>query len=214
MTPSFGAKSKPSTPRVNDPPVNSPNSRFMAPVNTRRRDRPIVPVCRNTYAGNVFLGKPHVVRQVAPVDCQQFSRRIGAIERERHALFADGQHPSRILRPLHVEIGKPDIERIVPLRIQLDLDVKSVFPEQRNSWTNAEPPDVPLRVIALVRVDFGEVIVKPATEQHTLHDRIRVVRVPLGKCPPDLVVRRWLLPGGRRLSGCRARVLTYQREQE
>ena len=48
------------------------------------------------------------------------------------------------LGPLHVEIGEPHVERVVPLRIELDLAVKRERAEQRDSRSDSQAPDVPL----------------------------------------------------------------------
>ena len=103
---------------------------------------------------------------------------------------------------MQIEVGKPHVERIVALRIELDLAVECELAKQRDAGADAKPPDVPLIVIPLVRIDRGELVVESPAQQDTLHDRIRIVHVPFRELPPDRVVSRRFFGGGR-LSGCR-----------
>ena len=74
---------------------------------------------------------------------------------------------------MQIEVGKPHVERIVALWIQLDLAMERELPEKRDARPDAQAPDVPFAMVALVGVDCREVVMEPPAQQHALHDRIR-----------------------------------------
>ena len=104
---------------------------------------------------------------------------------------------------MHIKIGKPHVERIVTAAGRARARRGSV--NFRNSVMRG-----PMRsrltfhssMIALIGIDRGEVVMEAPAQQHTLHDRVRVVGVPFREFPPDLIVGRRFFLRGRRLCGC------------
>ena len=131
--------------------------RFASPTSTRRRvhQRPTFP---ETLTPVCTPAEPHVVGQVArSMVMSSFDEVAPSIVNVTPCL------PTVIasfpLRPLQIEVGKPQVERIPP-EGSLPPHRAASTAEQRDSRAQPHPAYVPLVEVTFVRVDGGEILLK------------------------------------------------------